>query len=252
MWIGNALWLDFVNTRYIDRGRSFDVLASFGALVDWLVEAGALPLDAAREAVERWEGTPEGDAVLREAFALRTALRELAQALATQSDAPGDAAEDAEPGAAEALSAEEARGDAVRNAVDAINRVFRTSVCYAELSPPPEPTPPEVEPKGTRSLDAEGAGSAATARRAFSFRRLLRPTDADPRRLLALVGDSASDFLCGQGDPALVRRCGNPKCVLYFYDTTKNHNRRFCSPAICGNRVKAAARYRRQRGGRSA
>jgi predicted RNA-binding Zn ribbon-like protein len=239
MWIGNALWLDFVNTRYVDRDGPVDVLASFGALADWLAEAGALPLDAAREAAERWEGTPEGDEVLREAFALRAALHGLAEALATRSDAPDDAEGAAHP-------------DAVRNAVDAINRVFRTSVCYTELSPPPEPTPPAVEPQGMRSLDAEGAGSAAKAPRAFSFRRLMRPTDADPRRLLALIADSASDILCGQGDPALVRRCGNPKCVLHFYDTTKNHNRRFCSPAACGNRMKAAARYRRQRGGGSA
>src|SRR3712207_1653831 len=74
MWTGEVLWLDFVNTRYVDRDRPVDVLASFGALVDWLTEAGALPLEAAREAVERWEGTPEGDEVLREALGLRAAL----------------------------------------------------------------------------------------------------------------------------------------------------------------------------------
>ena len=223
MWIGNALWLDFVNTRYVDRERPVDVLASFAALVDWLAEAGALPFDAAREAVERWERTPEGDEVLREAVALRKALHGLAEALAVGGDGSNDAA-----AAASADGAERREADAVQDAVDAINRVFRTCVSYAELSPPPELPDPE-------------------APRASSFRRLMRPTDAHPRRLLALVAESASDFLCGRGDATLVRRCGNPKCVLYFYDTTKNRHRRFCSATGCGNRVKAAARYRRVR-----
>jgi predicted RNA-binding Zn ribbon-like protein len=36
--------------------------------------------------------------------------------------------------------------------------------------------------------------------------------------------------------------------VLFFYDTTKNHARRWCSMAFCGNRHKVAAHYRRLRG----
>jgi predicted RNA-binding Zn ribbon-like protein len=36
--------------------------------------------------------------------------------------------------------------------------------------------------------------------------------------------------------------------VLFFYDTTKNHARRWCSMAFCGNRHKVAAHYRRQQG----
>lgn len=38
----------------------------------------------------------------------------------------------------------------------------------------------------------------------------------------------------------LVRQCEHPECVLWFYDRTKAHKRRWCSMAICGNRYKAA------------
>jgi len=34
--------------------------------------------------------------------------------------------------------------------------------------------------------------------------------------------------------------------VLYFYDTTKNHRRQWCSTAACGNRHKVADFRKRQ------
>ena len=55
--------------------------------------------------------------------------------------------------------------------------------------------------------------------------------------------------LLSEGDPALLRKCQNPRCILYFYDTTKNHRRRWCSMAGCGNRAKVAAFYQRNRSG---
>lgn len=48
-------------------------------------------------------------------------------------------------------------------------------------------------------------------------------------------------------DPARVGRCAHADCVLYFYDTTRNRSRRWCSMERCGNRAKVAAHYRRQR-----
>src|ERR1700736_4994761 len=45
-----------------------------------------------------------------------------------------------------------------------------------------------------------------------------------------------------------LHRCANTKtCTLYFYDTTKNHRRRWCSVAACGNRHKVAAFRSRQK-----
>ena len=44
-----------------------------------------------------------------------------------------------------------------------------------------------------------------------------------------------------------LHRCANTtSCVLYFYDTTKNHRRQWCSTATCGNRHKVAAFRKRQ------
>jgi len=40
-------------------------------------------------------------------------------------------------------------------------------------------------------------------------------------------------------------RCQNPACVLWFFDTTRNGTRRWCSMAVCGNRAKARRHYDR-------
>lgn len=78
------------------------------------------------------------------------------------------------------------------------------------------------------------------------FEKLFRADFKEPRQLLAPVAESAADLLC-YGNPAHIKKCENSECVLYFYDTTKNHSRRWCSMAGCGNRAKAAAHYRRVR-----
>lgn len=67
-----------------------------------------------------------------------------------------------------------------------------------------------------------------------------------PQDLLIPIAEAASDLLC-DGDFSLIRRCGNQRCVLFFYDRTKNHSRRWCSMQWCGNRMKVAAFYRRRR-----
>lgn len=190
--IGNLPWLDFVNTEFVERGTRRDALPSFRALVEWLVAAGLLAPEAARDARARWEATPEGGRVHGAALALRRTLRELAEQLA-DGQLPG------------------------ADVVAAINLVLRARTSYPQLV---------------------AVGGRFEERRA--------PVGDDPLGLLAPVAASASAVLA-RGDRTLVKRCDNPACILYFYDTTKNHGRRFCSPATCGNRVKAAARYRRLR-----
>jgi predicted RNA-binding Zn ribbon-like protein len=68
----------------------------------------------------------------------------------------------------------------------------------------------------------------------------------DPLKMLQPIAESFADFLC-YGNFSLLRKCENSACVLYFYDTTKNHKRRWCSMKICGNQAKAAAFYRRNK-----
>src|SRR3989454_3621338 len=78
------------------------------------------------------------------------------------------------------------------------------------------------------------------------FKRQLLFQPREPIHLLVPVAESASDLLC-HGDLALILKCENPRCILYFCDTTKNHARRWCSMTVCGNRMKVAAHYRRRR-----
>ena len=56
--------------------------------------------------------------------------------------------------------------------------------------------------------------------------------------LLGPVAEAVAQLLA-EGDFALVRQCEHPDCILWFYDRTKSHKRRWCSMALCGNRYKA-------------
>jgi predicted RNA-binding Zn ribbon-like protein len=59
-------------------------------------------------------------------------------------------------------------------------------------------------------------------------------------QVLAPLAEAAAGFLVA-ADFELVRRCEDTECVLWFYDRTRSHHRRWCSMATCGNRHKVAA-----------
>ena len=88
------------------------------------------------------------------------------------------------------------------------------------------------------------SGSIEIRRTENGFEKSFRADYRTPRQLLAPVAESAADLLC-YVVPARLRKFESPECVLYFYDATKNHSRRWCSMQACGNRHKAAAFYRR-------
>ena len=69
----------------------------------------------------------------------------------------------------------------------------------------------------------------------------LRGIDA----VLAILSRQIADFLTSCNHEYL-RQCAGHGCVLFFYDTTKNHRRQWCSAAACGNRHKVAAFRERQ------
>lgn len=78
--------------------------------------------------------------------------------------------------------------------------------------------------------------------------RLERVSEANTvEQALAPLSELAAQLL-GEGDFNLVRQCEHPDCVLWFYDRTKSHRRRWCSMALCGNRHKVAEHRKRQRG----
>jgi predicted RNA-binding Zn ribbon-like protein len=85
-------------------------------------------------------------------------------------------------------------------------------------------------------------------RRSAQLERRFIAEMVDPLALLAPLAESAADLLC-TGDPALIRKCADESCDLLFYDSTKNHRRRWCSMSACGNRAKVAAHRARQRVG---
>lgn len=62
--------------------------------------------------------------------------------------------------------------------------------------------------------------------------------------LLAAVARSAAETIA-EGPQARLRLCANPRCGLFFYDTSRTHRRRWCSMTVCGNRSKVAAFARR-------
>ena len=98
-----------------------------------------------------------------------------------------------------------------------VNRVLRADASYAHLVP---------------------------GRRGWTLGRATER--ADLLAALVPVARSAAELI-QEGPGAPVRKCGNPKCVLYFYDASRTGRRRWCSMAVCGNRMKVAAHALRRR-----
>jgi predicted RNA-binding Zn ribbon-like protein len=65
-------------------------------------------------------------------------------------------------------------------------------------------------------------------------------------RMLWPVVQSAVDLLSSD-DLSRVGECADDRgCGYLFYDTSRNHSRRWCSMESCGNRAKAMRHYERQ------
>jgi len=89
-----------------------------------------------------------------------------------------------------------------------------------------------------------GTGASRLVRQGRGWRLAFASTLTEPLRALAPIARSAADLIA-QGRGALVRKCANPRCILYFRDTSRTRRRRWCSMAVCGNRMKVAAHTRR-------
>lgn len=69
-----------------------------------------------------------------------------------------------------------------------------------------------------------------------------------------LAGDArgvvavAAATLLTQYDLTRLHQCKNERCILMFYDTTKNGTRRWCTPD-CQNRARSIENYQRRREG---
>ncbi len=106
-----------------------------------------------------------------------------------------------------------------------------------------------VQPSTIKTINAilhQGYGYHELVKTEAGFDKRFRPNLQEPHQLLVPIAESAADLI-SYGNPANLRKCESSDCILYFYDTTKNHRRRWCSMTECGNRAKAAAFYQRQR-----
>ena len=196
-FVGFYRCLDFINTAPTRGAERTERIRNFADLVTWLHEAGLLGTAEARNAIDRWDGTGEGDRARAHAIAFRARLQEMAEDMA-------------------------ASNPVSNAAIAAINEELRTRSGYVEIF---------------RSEDGI----------AERFRH--EPPRAT--QLIAPVAESAARLLC-EGTPSLVRRCANPDCRLFFYDTSKTHQRRWCDMRVCGNLMKVRAFHRRQRQAREA
>lgn len=79
-----------------------------------------------------------------------------------------------------------------------------------------------------------------------SFQAITQRRYDDPASLLEPVAQAVMDLLT-KTSMDLVRQCEAYDCTLMFRDTTKSHRRRWCSMALCGNRMKVAAFRLRKR-----
>jgi predicted RNA-binding Zn ribbon-like protein len=82
------------------------------------------------------------------------------------------------------------------------------------------------------SADANGFGQSTT-------------NTNDQERWITRIAEDAVDFLTNM-DRSLLKQCEHVSCIRVFYDTSKNHTRRWCVER-CGNRTRAAAQYRRKK-----
>jgi predicted RNA-binding Zn ribbon-like protein len=93
---------------------------------------------------------------------------------------------------------------------------------------------------------AENDGNLRLERQGPGFRTRFAARPTSPIILLGSVAEAAADLL-SRADLHLLRRCGNPDCVLFFYDTTRNHRRQWCAMGTCGNLMKVRAFRKRHR-----
>ena len=92
VFIGERLWLDFVNTDDVRRGVRVDALRDFGLFVHWLQTASVLDTERGGSITRRAFQQPAGAAAaLVDARRVRAALRALAERGATTEKARRDA-----------------------------------------------------------------------------------------------------------------------------------------------------------------
>ncbi|MEJ3652698.1 CGNR zinc finger domain-containing protein [Actinomycetes bacterium KLBMP 9759] len=178
--------------------------------LDDYVRGAAVATDLVNTAPEVWPG--KGD-LLDGPAALRRFLAE--------HDIPFAA----EPGAADVEAVRELRGS------------LRELVASADAR--------HVAERASELVAGVGVGlSAAGDRWEWSVRS---GPDARPADLLALLAATGLLGALRALGPARFRGCASPTCEGLFVDTSRAGRRRYCEPAVCGNRINVANHRARRR-----
>lgn len=100
----------------------------------------------------------------------------------------------------------------------------------------------EVPPSGAiKKLNQYVQEAQATHKFQWGGSRLERSwvgNEVKPQFPIWILSHSASELLTSDAVEK-IRACANPECRWLFLDTSKNHSRRWCDMALCGNRMKA-------------
>jgi predicted RNA-binding Zn ribbon-like protein len=99
-------------------------------------------------------------------------------------------------------------------------------------------------------IGREAAASLAHRRIALAGKRITWTwaDDLTLERVLWPIAQSGADLLTSDEDRVMLRECASDTCEWLFLDRTRNHSRRWCDMADCGNRAKQQRVRARARG----
>lgn len=188
LFVGDNLFLDFVNTKIQRNGKPFDLLENFKDFLAWSVAVGLINKTQAENFLSDKGQVKQ----FAEIIDFRDLLGEIAETILAEKTINQKFIED-------------------------INEKLKLQNGWIEIK-----------------NDKKG------------FRKILRKRYENPVQILSNIAESVADFLA-ENNLDNLRKCESENCILYFYDTTKNHSRRWCSMKSCGNRAKANAFYSRKK-----
>ena len=107
----------------------------------------------------------------------------------------------------------------------------------------------EIAPRYLSAVNerlATGGARRALVREVDGYALRVQYRFERPRDLMLPVASAVAELIA-QEDLTRIKRCGSDCCDMYFLDTSRNRSRTWCDMAVCGNRAKANAYYRRVR-----
>jgi predicted RNA-binding Zn ribbon-like protein len=142
---------------------------------------------------------------------------------------------------AQAEAQPRAAEDVLRRAIDLREALYRIFTAAGEGA---EPLQPDLDRLNGELGAAMARGELVLAAPGFALRWKDTPGGLDG--FLLPIARSAADLLTS-GDLDRLGVCpGEGGCGWLFYDTSRNHSRRWCTMESCGNRAKAKRHYKKR------